>query len=178
MVNEADYNVDAALVITTGTIKVDAVQYDKEHYGSASYDESIHRAYDQAMTSMKLGVAQGITFEGVTFRDDILATGDPEDVTEINSLLDSVNTGDGEGLAQMQGATAVEEKRLEGIRVNVYEYHQDTGTIDSRIATDADGNLASIVTDETGFFRFRLKAGTQYVIKTSDTVQNLSLKHI
>ena len=175
---EADHanGVDAALVVTTSTIEVEPVAYDQANAGTDAYDKAVHEAYDKKATSMKLGIAQGITFEGVTYRDDILADGTPEEDIQINSLLDSVGVGTGTTEEQMAGADAKPERRLEGIRVNVYEYDKAKGSISSTLATDADGNAATIVTDDTGFFRFRLKAGKTYIIKTSETVANRLIK--
>ncbi|MEE0705965.1 MAG: PASTA domain-containing protein, partial [Adlercreutzia sp.] len=187
----------AALIITTDNIDVEAVKYDTNAVKSESYDQlkdSIHRAYDAQMTGYKLGIAQGVTFEGYTFRDDVLADGTVEDDKMINSLMDSMGVGtarEGETLSledQMRGATSqlvdentdevteIKEKRLEGIRINAYEYNPETGSISGAIAHDADGQTASVVTGEDGFFRFRLRAGKTYIFRTSDTVTSRLIK--
>ena len=178
---EGNY-VPAALKITTAPFTVEAVKYSENvaSYAAPDLDDPVHRAYDKRMTSLKLGIAQGITFEGVVYRDDIMATGEEEDTSKINSLLDSMGVGEGEGVtsseAQMRGATSVEEKRLENIRVSVYEYFPETGKISSRLATDADNKSATLTTDDTGAFTFRLRAGHHYIIKTNDEVSTRLIK--
>ena len=148
---------------------MEAVKYSENvaSYAAPDLDDPVHRAYDKRMTSLKLGIAQGITFEGVVYRDDIMATGEEEDTSKINSLLDSMGVGEGEDVtsseAQMRSArSSAEEKRLENIRVSVYEYFPETGKISSRLATDADNKSATLTTDDTGAFTFRLRAGHHF----------------
>ena len=93
---EATETEPAALIVTTGTIHVSAVEYDEEAAKKLDYNQlndKKHQDYDQRATGYKLGIAQGVTFEGVAYRDDILADGTMEADENINSLLDSQGTG-------------------------------------------------------------------------------------
>ena len=57
-----------------------------------------------------------------------------------------------------------------------FEYDPETGSVSGAIARDADGQTASVVTGEDGFFRFRLRAGKTYIFRTSDTEANRLIK--
>ena len=111
-----------------------------------------HKAYDDRMTSYNVGIGRAYTYGGYAWLDETTKLEDDGKTETIES----------DGYMDKDG---VEEKRLSGIEVSVYNIKDR-----SKPCLDGNGNPAVYTTKDKdkGYFQFRLKPGEKYVVVARD----------
>ena len=147
------------LVATTGEIAPTPLAYDAEKFAQG-IDDATHAAYDASAVSHDVGIALPVSYSGVTYRDDVLASGAASE--PIDGYLDSQ-------IDPTQGGTPAgkPEQRLANVTVSVHEFDPATQEVSQDPALDAFGKPAVATTDDTGAFTFALKPHRSYVLRST-----------